>query len=81
MGAHHSGKVFERLYPQRGCSGRTIENKSACTVAEQVRLRVVRFLARSCLCNHRMQNDWRAWNCPLMSGRTTLMARLCRNRS
>lgn len=70
-----------RLDPQRGCNWRTIGDKSVCRIARQARLKVVRLRMGPCLCNHRVQDEWRAWNCPLMPGRAALMTRLLGSRS
>ena len=42
---------------------------------EPAKLEVVRFVADSHLCNHRMQNDRRPRKGPLMPGRAALMVR------
>ena len=72
--------MLVRLDSQRGCDRRTIGGKYVRGTAKQVKLEVVRFLAGSRLCNHRMQDHRRAGNCPLMPGGAALMTRWCRSR-
>ena len=73
--AHILERVSARLDSQRGYNWRTIGDRCVRRAGEQVKLEVVRFVADSHLCNHRMQKDRRPRKGPLMPGRATLMVR------